>query len=61
MGQSPAERAAAIKRIKDKVCSDFASEGITPDEVILRDDHKIVVDRRRKYPTAKPVVVGEWK
>lgn len=57
MGQSNAD---AIKKIKDKVCRDFASDGITPDEVILRSDHKIVIDRRRTYPWAEPMVVGEW-
>jgi hypothetical protein len=28
--------------------------------VILREDGKVVIDRRKKYPTAEPVVVGEW-
>jgi hypothetical protein len=61
MGQSPAERVAKIKKMKEEVCRQFASDNVTPDEVILRADHKIVIDRRRKFPWAKPLVVGEWR
>ncbi len=60
MGQSKAERDAAIKKIKDEVCREFAVDGVRPDEVILRSDHKIVIDRRATYPSAVPMVVGEW-
>jgi hypothetical protein len=41
-------------------CDKYASEGITPDEVVLRADGKVVIDRRATYPTAEPMVVGEW-
>ena len=60
MGQSNADRAAIIQRMKQQVCDKFAEDGVTPDEVIFRADHKIVIDRRRKFPRAEPVVVGEW-
>ncbi|MDP4507007.1 hypothetical protein [Nonomuraea turcica] len=58
MAQSKAERDTAIKKIKNKICVDF---DVYPDEVILRSDHKIVVDRRRRFPGAVPMVVGEWR
>lgn len=57
MGQSKAERDAAIKKIKDKICADF---DVRPDEVVLKDNHDIVVDRRRTQPGAVPMVVGKW-
>lgn len=41
-------------------CDQYASSGITPDEVVLRSDGKVVIDRRATYPNAEPVVVGEW-
>ncbi|MEV6985010.1 hypothetical protein AB0M95_27645 [Sphaerisporangium sp. NPDC051017] len=57
MGQSKAERDAAIKKIKNKICAEF---GVTSDEVILKDNHDIVIDRRATMPWAKPMVVGKW-
>lgn len=60
MGQSKAERAEAIRKIKAKICADFADDGVTPGEVILKDNHDIVLDRRATYSGATPVVVGRW-
>ncbi|MFF3442103.1 hypothetical protein [Streptosporangium sp. NPDC002721] len=60
MGQSKAERDAAIQKIKNKVCADFASDGIRPDEVVLKDNGEIVIDRRKTHPQAVPLVIGTW-
>lgn len=60
MGQSKAERDAAIRKIKETVAAKFVEDGVRPDEVVLRNDGKVVVDRRSTYPRAVPVVVGEW-
>lgn len=60
MGQSKAERDAAIRKIKDTVCSTFKADGVTPDEVRLDDNGDIIVDRRKRYPGAVPVTVGKW-
>ncbi|MEV6864057.1 hypothetical protein AB0M44_24000 [Streptosporangium subroseum] len=60
MGQSKADRDAAIKKIKAKVCATFAADGVRPDEVVLKDNGDIVVDRRAAYPQAVPMVIGKW-
>ena len=60
MSQSQADRDAAIKKIKDKVCAEFASDNVRPDEVVLKDNGDIVIDRRATISWAKPVVVGKW-
>jgi hypothetical protein len=49
------------RRIKAKVVEDFADDGVTADEVVLKDNGDVVIDRRRSISWAKPVVVGRWK
>lgn len=43
------------------VIDQFPSEGLTVDEVVFREDGKILIDRRKKIPQATPFVVGEWR
>jgi hypothetical protein len=50
----------AGQRIKNKVAADFAADGVRPDEVVLKDNGDIVIDRRRTYSWAKPMVIGKW-
>lgn len=50
----------SVAQTKKIFCDKYASDGITPDEVVLRKDGKVVIDRRATYPNAEPVVVGEW-
>lgn len=59
-GQTPERRDPnmTIDEIKRKVAEDFASDNVTPDEVIVKDDGEIVIDRRRKIPWATPFAVG---
>ena len=58
--QTPAEREAAIRRIKDKVCADFADDNIRPEEVVLKSNGDLVIDRRSSKPWAKPITIGRW-
>jgi hypothetical protein len=48
------------QQIREKVAAHFAEDNVSPDEVILRDDGKVVLDRRKTYPRAIPIVVAEW-
>ena len=49
--------AQAIKR---QVCELFKEDDVQPDEVILRPDGMVVIDRRGLKPWAKPGVAGYW-
>ncbi|MFF4777448.1 hypothetical protein ACFY05_31795 [Microtetraspora fusca] len=60
MAQSEREREAKKQEIREKVCEQFASDNLTPDEVVLMDNHDIVIDRRKRYPWAKTMVIGKW-
>lgn len=51
---------AAKQKIQDKVAAKFAADGIRPDEVVLKDNGDIVIDRRATVSWAKPMVVGKW-
>ncbi|GII89456.1 hypothetical protein Ssi03_74460 [Sphaerisporangium siamense] len=61
MPQSKADRDAAIKKIKDKVCADFKADGVTPSEVVLKDNGDIVIDRSKTHSWAQPMTVGKWR
>ena len=67
-GPGPAQAAgfppmdqATEDRIKRQVCELYAGDQLQPDEVILRDDGSVVIDRRRRYPGATPLVAGTWR
>jgi hypothetical protein len=47
--------------IRKKVAAQFADDGVTADEVVLKDNGDVVIDRRAKSSWAKPVKVGEWR
>lgn len=49
------------RAIKQIFVDEFAADRITPDEVVLKDDGDVVIDRTRRYPQAIPVTVGRWK
>ncbi|WP_182881656.1 hypothetical protein [Microbispora sp. H10949] len=49
------------QQIRQKVADDLAGDGVHPDEVDVRDDGEIVLDRRKTIPWAKPVAIGRWK
>ncbi|MBO4275165.1 hypothetical protein [Microbispora triticiradicis] len=51
---------AAKQRIREQVSRDFAKDNVSPDEVVLKDNGEIVIDRRKKKPWAKPFAVGTW-
>ncbi|MCW2764905.1 MAG: hypothetical protein JWO11_864 [Nocardioides sp.] len=57
MGQSKTDRDAATRKIKEKICAEF---GVRPSEVVLKDNHDIVIDRRRTDPRAVPFVIAKW-
>lgn len=35
--------------------------GVDADEIVLNDDGTMVLDRRAKFPLAKPMKVGDWR
>lgn len=49
------------QQIRQKVADDLASDNVQPDEVVVRDDGEIVLDRRQTIPWAKPFAIGRWK
>jgi hypothetical protein len=52
---------ARTRAIKQQVADEFASDRVTLDEVVLKDNGDIVIDRRRSFSWAKPVTVGRWR
>ncbi|WP_433474967.1 hypothetical protein ACQPZP_40870 [Spirillospora sp. CA-142024] len=49
------------KQIKAQVAEHFASDNIREDEIVLKPNGDIVIDRRKTLPWAQPLVVGRWK
>lgn len=60
MGQTRAEREAAIREIKARICAEYASDGVRADEVVLKSNGDIVIDRTARMPRTTPMVVGSW-
>lgn len=50
---------ATEHEVKQLVVAEFADDNVTEDEVVLRDDGAIVIDRRATASWAQPVVVGQ--
>lgn len=48
------------RKVREHFASQFAADGVTPDEVVLKDNGDVVIDRRSKFPRAVPMVVGDW-
>jgi len=51
---------ASKKDIQKQVAAEFAADGVRPDEVVLKDNGDIVIDRRKTKSWAQPVTVGKW-
>ncbi|GAA3143220.1 hypothetical protein GCM10010466_37750 [Planomonospora alba] len=50
----------AKQKIREQVAQEFAADGVRPDEVVLKDNGDIVIDRRKTKSWATPVIVGKW-
>ncbi|WP_338741940.1 hypothetical protein [Actinomadura luteofluorescens] len=49
------------KQIKARVAADFAEDNVREDEILLKPNGDIVIDRRKTVAWAQPVVIGRWK
>jgi hypothetical protein len=56
----PGLNPATIAAIKAQIVAEYAADNVTEDEVIVKPDGEIVLDRRRKSPWAKPMTIAKW-
>jgi hypothetical protein len=56
----PGLNPATIAAIKAQIVAEYAADNVTEDEVTVKPDGKIVLDRRRKSPWAKPMTIAKW-
>lgn len=49
------------KQIKAQVAEHFAEDNVREDEIFLKPNGDIVIDRRKTAAWAQPMVVGRWK
>lgn len=50
-----------VKAIKQQIVADFADDKVGENEIFLKPNGDIVIDRRRTHPGTKPFVVARWK
>ncbi|TDC41111.1 hypothetical protein E1281_37690 [Actinomadura sp. KC345] len=49
------------RQIKAQVAEHFPDDNVREDEIVLKPNGDIVIDRRKTAAWAKPLVVGRWK
>ncbi|MFG2001654.1 hypothetical protein ACGFNU_21130 [Spirillospora sp. NPDC048911] len=47
--------------IKAKVIAAFPDDNLQEDEIILAPNGDIIIDRRKRHSSARPLVVGRWR
>ena len=57
----PGMNGALDREIKKIICAKYAVDDLQPDEVIVTEDGAITIDRRRRSPWARTMLVGHWK
>jgi hypothetical protein len=56
----PGLNPATIAAIKAQIVAEYAADNVTADEVIVKPDGEIVLDRRARSPWAKPMTIAKW-
>jgi hypothetical protein len=59
-GPVPGLTPATIAAIKQQIVAEYATDKVAEDEVIVKPNGDIVLDRRRKSPWAKPITIAKW-